>query len=389
MSAVTVPRTLGLFVVSALLSACMGGAVPPQSLRQTGAAFSSMPAPAGYRVIFSFDGKKDGDGPRGALLAVKGFFYGITTGGGKFGNGVVFRISPSGQQAVVYAFKGGTSDGRIPNGPLIEVNGVLYGTTTRGGANDSGIFFSLTTSGKEKVIYSFGSTESPTGALFYDKGVFLGTEVGFGSDRGSVYKITPQGAFKAIYYFQGQPDCYNPLDSGITVVKSILYGTARYGGAFGNGCIFKIKAGKEGVLYSFKGGKDAQQPTSGVIAVNGTLYGTAGGGTKSDGTVFRATLLGKEHVLYAFKGYPNDGSVPNSPPLDIKGNLYGVTDSGGPHNSGTIFKVDAAGHETVLYAFKGQPDGSSPAGALIDSSGKLYGTTSSGGKYGVGTVFTI
>ncbi|MBV8724884.1 MAG: hypothetical protein JO350_06075, partial [Candidatus Eremiobacteraeota bacterium] len=56
---------------------------------------------------------------------------------------------------------------------------------------------------------------------------------------------------------------------------------------------------------------------------------------------------------------------------------------------GTIFKVDAAGHETVLYAFKGQPDGSSPAGALIDSSGKLYGTTSSGGKYGFGTVFTI
>ena len=389
MSILTLQRALGLFAVSSLLSACMGGAVSPQSLGKTAAAFAGMPMPSGYKVIFSFDGTKDGSGPRGALLAVKGFFYGITTNGGKYGNGVVFRISPSGQQAVVYAFKGGTADGRIPNGPLIDVNGVLYGTTTRGGANDSGIFFSLTTSGAEKVLYSFGSTESPTGPLFYDKGVFLGTEIGFGSDRGSVFKITPQGAYKAIYFFQGQPDCYNPLDSGVIVVKGILYGTARYGGALGNGCIFKIKAGKEDVLYSFKGGKDAQQPTSGVIAFNGALYGTAGGGTKSDGTVFRATLLGKEHVLYAFKGYPNDGSVPNSPPLDIKGNLYGVTDSGGSHNSGTIFKVDAAGHETVLYDFKGTPDGSSPAGALIDYAGKLYGTTSSGGKYDFGTVFTI
>ena len=389
MSVADFQRAAGLFGVSALLSACMGGAVPPQSWQQRGADFSRMPAPAGYKVIFSFAGKKNGGGPRGALVALKGFFYGITTGGGKFGNGVVYKISPSGQQSVVHAFKGGTSDGRVPNGPLTDVNGVLYGTTTRGGANDSGVFFSLTTAGAEKVLYSFGSTESPAGPLFYDKGVFLGTEVGFGSDRGSVYKITPQGAFKAIYYFQGQPDCYNPLDSGVIVVKSILYGTARYGGAFGNGCIFKIKAGKEGVLYSFKGGKDAQQPTSGVIAVNGTLYGTAGGGTKSDGTVFRATLLGKEHVLYAFKGYPNDGSVPNSPPLDLKGNLYGVTCCGGSHNNGTVFKVDAAGHETVLYAFGDKPDGASPAAALIDVGGKLYGTTTSGGKYGYGTVFVI
>lgn len=390
MSFATSRKFLAAVVACMLLAGCSyGNAVGPQVPVQSDATVWNAATPlASYKSIFSFDGKKDGQAPRGALIAVKGFFYGITANGGKSGNGLVYKITPSGTQSVVHEFKGGLKDGRIPNGPLTDVSGVLYGTTNRGGTNDSGVFFSLMTSGTEKVLYNFGSSESAFGPLFYDNGVFFGAETGFGSDRGSVYRITAQGAFKTVYAFQGAPDCNTPY-SGVIVVKNVLYGAAFGGGAHSAGCIFKIKAGKERVLYSFKGGKDAQDPYGGLTAVNGTLYGTGGGGAHSQGTVFKVSLLGKERVLHSFAGYPNDGSSPNSPLLYIKGAFYSVTPYGGPSNNGVVFKVDGTGHETVPYAFKPKPDGADPAGALIDYGGRLYGTTSSGGKYGFGTVFSL
>ena len=48
-------------------------------------------------------------------------------------------------------------DGEYPYAGLINVNGTLYGTTYFGGANDDGTVFSITTSGKETVLHSFGS----------------------------------------------------------------------------------------------------------------------------------------------------------------------------------------------------------------------------------------
>jgi uncharacterized repeat protein (TIGR03803 family) len=57
---------------------------------------------------------------------------------------------------------------------------------------------------------------------------------------------------------------------------------------------------------------------------------------------------------------------------------------------GTIFKVDAKGHETTLYNFTGGTDGGEPDSTLIqDSAGYLYGTTYRGGAYGLGTVFKV
>ena len=390
MSFATSRKFLAAVVACMLLAGCSyGNAVGPQVPVQSDATVWNAATPlAGYKSIFSFDGKKDGQAPLGALIAVKGFFYGITVNGGKSGNGLVYKITPSGTQSVVYEFKGGLTDGRAPNGPLTDVGGVLYGTTSRGGTNDSGVFLSLTTSGTEKVLYNFGSSASPFGPLLYDSGVFFGTETGFGSNLGSVYKITAKGAFKTVYAFQGLPDCNSPK-SGVIVVKNVLYGAAFGGGSHSAGCIFRIKAGKERVLYSFKGGKDAQTPYGGLTAVNGTLYGTGGGGAHSQGTVFKVSLLGKERVLYSFAGYPNDASSPNSPLLYIKGAFYSVAASGGRSNNGAVFKVDGTGHETVLYAFKTRPDGADPAGALIDYGGRLYDTTSSGGKYGFGTVFSL
>jgi uncharacterized repeat protein (TIGR03803 family) len=52
-----------------------------------------------------------------------------------------------------------------------------------------------------------------------------------------------------------------------------------------------------------------------------------------------------------------------------------------------VYKVDAAGHETVLYS---GTHGFTPwAGVIVDSAGNLYGTTENGGAVGQGVVYEI
>ena len=47
---------------------------------------------------------------------------------------------------------------------------------------------------------------------------------------------------------------------------------------------------------------------------------------------------------------------------------------------GTVFKLDAAGNETVLHHFTGGEGGAGPAGGVLrDSQGNLYGVTTYGG----------
>ena len=75
--------------------------------------------------------------------------------------------------------------------------------------------------------------------------------------------------------------------------------------------------------------------------------------------------------------------------VDAKGNLYGTTWNGGLNNSGTVFKIDASGNETLLHSFQ-QDDGDQIYGGLVlDAAGALYGTALFGGVYNQGTVFKL
>src|SRR5580700_7513546 len=158
------------------------------------------------------------------------------------------------------------------------------------------------------------------------------------------------------------------------------------------------------LLYQFKSGRDGSSPYSNLILdPQGNLYGTTLiDGAYSNGTVFKVTPAGKETVLHSFTGTGGDGANPVAPLIrDAAGNLYGTTEYGGlfgacgPNGCGTVFKIDPAGKETVLYRFTGVAgDGMNPQQGLVrDSKGNLYGTTSQGGIYSYGnsygTVFKI
>jgi uncharacterized repeat protein (TIGR03803 family) len=96
-------------------------------------------------------------------------------------------------------------------------------------------------------------------------------------------------------------------------------------------------------------------------------------------------------VLHAFAA-GTDGAVPNPIIRDEEGNIYGATKFGGITNCGedscgTVFKIDSAGNETILYRFEGGDNGYGPyAGLARDAKGNLYGTTQGNGFVGGASV---
>ena len=190
--------------------------------------------------------------------------------------------------------------------------------------------------------------------------------------------------YTVLYSFTGGADGATP-HAGLAVDASgNLYGTTTAGGASNLGTVFELDTSNtETVLYSFAGGADGATPNAGlVLDASGNLWGTTtAGGASSLGTVFKVDTAGVETVVYSFAGGA-DGATPYAGLVrDATGNLYGTTRAGGASNFGTVFKLDTTGTETVLYTFTGGADGGSPqAGLILDAAGNLYGVTPSGGS---------
>jgi uncharacterized repeat protein (TIGR03803 family) len=163
--------------------------------------------------------------------------------------------------------------------------------------------------------------------------------------------------------------------------------------------------GSYGVIHAFGGGAEGRDPLDGVIRdAAGNLYGTTSRGgdlaclSGGCGTVFMVDASGNLLTLHTFSGSPTDGAGPSGPlTRGAAGNLYGTTSSGGKTGYGTVFRLDAAGNETVLHHFTGGDGGAAPRGGVLrDSVGNLYGVTMSGGldclvyrSNGCGTVFRL
>ena len=392
-------------------------------------------------VMYSFKGDRSGSEPWAPLISDKsGGFYGTTSGNGSksLACGSAFQLNPpTGKNKPwrlqqLHAFVLETGDGCTPSGGLIaDPSGVLYGTTSMGGATNGGTVFALTppaAGGKdwpETILYSFTDYATPNGGLIRDaRGVLYGaTGRGGATENGSIFALAPPGKGQAswtettLYSFQGGASDVDLVPTGPLVkdATGALYGTTYYGGATscqdGQGCgtVFKVAPPAPGqatwtetVLWSFSGGTDGGNPYAGLtLDKSGALYGATVYGNPGS-VVFKLSppAAGQTSwtlsALHTFEGNQDGEFDYGGVIFDARGNLYGTTLGGGPTDDGTVFKLSppAAGQtnwtETILYGFMGGSDGRYPYSGLVRGAAKnLFGTTSEGGAQGWGTVFEV
>jgi uncharacterized repeat protein (TIGR03803 family) len=325
-----------------------------------------------FDLLYTFAGAPDAGQPSGALYRdANGNLFGTTASQGIPGScggpgcGTVYEVSNTGQEQVLYRFRGG-ADGNEPNGLTPGPDGDLYSTTA--GVNDSAatLFKLDPTNGVKTILYTFSDF------------------VHGGDDLNSAPVFDAAGN---------------------------LYGAAQYGGDIncgynGNGCgvIYKYDAGGHmRAFHTFTNYASGEFPWSGVaIGLDGTLYGSAAGGDLKCnapggcGVIYKLTPSGTYTVLHRFHGR-QDGLFPGYVTADGSGNVYGTTSQGGdfscypPLGCGTIFMIDAAGRFSVLFTFTRKQICCGPGywGLMLDSRGNIYGSSGANGAHGDGFVFKL
>jgi uncharacterized repeat protein (TIGR03803 family) len=206
-------------------------------------------------VLHSFGAGGDGSYPKAGLTKVGHTLYGTTFQGGMNHVGTVFKIGLDGSESVLYAFKTG-ADAQYSEAPLLNVNGVLYGTATGGGetscekgTESCGAVFTVTLQGHEKVLYWFqGKPDGtlPEAGLINVNGVLYGTTAWGGDGRncdghgcGTIFKLTTAGVETVVHSFSLDEGIYP--NTGLLKLGHFLYGTAPGFGASGDGTVFAVE----------------------------------------------------------------------------------------------------------------------------------------------------
>jgi uncharacterized repeat protein (TIGR03803 family) len=365
------------------------------------------------------------------------------------GCGTIYKMDAVGNVTTLHSFTG--LDGLYPGGHLTQLsNGSLYGTTSYGGnsfqvcsdglgiPSGCGTIFEIYTDGSGfNSVYQFNSFTSPVGvgpdaSLFLaSNGNLYGTTLEGGMNNtcggvvnnisisnlgcGNIFRLDSSNTLYPILNFTGPNGAY-PFSGLLQLSDGNLYGVTAAGGNLtcssyaspGCGIVFKTTtAGDISTLYSFSQQDGASPIGSLVQGSDGNLYGvtTFGGNVSCNGgaqwqgcgTVYKISTAGTLQLLHNFSG--PDGAYPVARLIQASdGYFYGTTSGGGDASCtgrfgpgcGTVFRMDAAGNVTTLYAFTGQSDGSWPEAALIlGANGNLYGTTAYGGANDDGVVFLV
>jgi uncharacterized repeat protein (TIGR03803 family) len=384
---------------------------------------SLLPAPdLRAATIYSFAASK-GAAPQALLTARDGEVYGITSAGGTYGRGTVFRLGPAGTPEVLHAFSGG-ADGTTPTALIEGRDGVLYGATTAYAqqAVDGSIFYTagtlfairergdlvtLTRAFSVPPHTTFVNPDNQGGPMalaFGADGALYGATENDGQGYGTLFRRARDGTLSILHTFSGVADGAQP-NTLIVGGDGNFYGTTAQGGS-GNGTVFRLAP--DGTfttlvpLPALAGG--SATPSSLLWAADGNLYGGLLASTSSlgvPGAVFRVTPGGVATLLQRVGNSATAGGLgPRALVQSADGSFYGTTFFDGAHGAGTLFRLTPAGGLTTLYAFSGQADGEAPnaLAQTLERKHVLFGTTSGnvdptseGGSYATagdfGTVF--
>jgi uncharacterized repeat protein (TIGR03803 family) len=320
---------------------------------------------------------------------------GVTSTGGAQGSGIAFSIKSTGADFKVHkTFEASSS---TPYGSLLQASdGNFYGVTYQGGTYGVGSVYKLCDS-SFTVLHSFnypvtGST--PEGSLVEGSdGNFYGVTRYGGAGGGTVFKITPTGTLTVLHNFDLITTGRTPRGGLVQGNDGNFYGMTYSSQDNLGSNIFKITpTGTITVLHQFVESVTGDRPLGRLIeGSDGNFYGmTSRGGQSGNGTIFKITPAGTVTVLRHLD-YTTTGAYPLGTLVQGKdGNFYGLTWSGGTYGEGTVFKITPSGDFTVIRHLDPSTDGSAPRGNLVQGSdGNFYGCTSGGGTYGYGAIFKI
>ena len=161
--------------------------------------------------------------------------------------GCVFKMTPQGVISIVYNFDGAQGAGVYP--PLVQGNdGYIYGSTISGGKFGQGVIFKLMASGSLTVLHDFGNTPSDgsqpvAGLVLAVNGNFYGVTTAGGTvGAGTIFQISPSGAYSVLYNFDGTNGA-NPWPTPLQHTNGKIYGITYAGGSFGGGVLYSFDYG--------------------------------------------------------------------------------------------------------------------------------------------------
>jgi uncharacterized repeat protein (TIGR03803 family) len=208
-------------------------------------------------------------------------------------------------------------------------NGNFYGTTSEGGPESSvcvstgcGTIFEITPQGALTTLHYFSGPDglSPIGSLIQGTdGNFYGTTAGGGPARvncyfgcGTVFRITPEGAFTTLHTFEGL-DGQDPYIGLVQATDGDFYGTTYVGGSStacpaGCGTVFRLSMGLSPFVTTL--------PASGVEGTRVRILGTdltgatsvTFDGQKADFTIISATEIVTTVPMCAGTGHVEVGT---------------------------------------------------------------------------------
>ena len=284
-------------------------------------------------------------------------------------------------------------------------DGLLYGTSVRGGANNNGTIFSFNPStGQANIIYSFspvdGSGFNGDGACPYagviqaaDGDLYGTTKFGGTLGGGTLFKLTTTGGFTALHQFDPNADGSQCVAELVEASDGQVYGTLSQGTASYGGVIFRVSMdGTFQIAHGF-GPNDGAASYGGLVDRSGVLYGaTYGGGNNTgEGVIYS---LNEASLAFSVLTTMNSGTGPShvmqSLTLGPGGVLYGLASGAVQSNTGQAFSTTNGFFPHTLYQFGSPPLGNTPSGALIFApDGFFYSTTQYGGTANCGTVFRM
>jgi uncharacterized repeat protein (TIGR03803 family) len=310
-------------------------------------------------LLYEFSGA-DGESPKSSFLNINNnLLLGTTQLGGTFSEGTLFSFDISANTlTTLHHWNPSTFDGAEPfTSPILHSNGKLYGMTPFGGLLGLGIIYEFNLSSNTRIV------------RYHFSGLTIG----------------------------GPNDAAVPYGKLLSVTDNLLFGVSSQGGLQDKGALFSynISANTTTVLHNFTGGTSSGDSPFGslVLGPNDILFGTTFvGGSGANGTIFGFSISSNTITHFSnFPGSPNGRNPRNIFYNPLDQSIYGATQFGDPSTTNGVIYVfnPILNTLTTVHTFLGATtDGSGFLGSLYrGNDGLLYGLTNTGGDYNAGTIF--